>query len=140
MSHSGRLSNLRMGCRNPPFTANWSAVQVVTWNLRPGSEAVGEGQSYGATFLTCACCWCSVAQSCPTLCDPMDHSPPGSSVHGISQARVLEWVAIFFSRGSSQLRSPALQADSLPAEVLGKHNAYYIVVKRAFCMSVSPIR
>ena len=39
-----------------------------------------------------------VAQSCLTLCDPMDYSPPGSSVHGILQARVLEWVAISFSR------------------------------------------
>ena len=44
------------------------------------------------------------AQSCPTLCDPMDCSLPGSSVHGILQARVLEWVAISFSRGSSQPR------------------------------------
>ena len=42
-----------------------------------------------------------VAQSCPTLCDPMDCSLPGSSVHGILQARILEWVAISFSRGSS---------------------------------------
>ena len=42
-----------------------------------------------------------VAQSCPTLCDPMDCSPPGSSVHGILQARILEWVAISFSRESS---------------------------------------
>ena len=42
-----------------------------------------------------------VAQSCPTLCDPMDCSLPGSSLHGILQARVLEWVAISFSRGSS---------------------------------------
>ena len=39
-----------------------------------------------------------VAQSCPTLCDPVDCSPPGSSVHGILQARLLEWVAISFSR------------------------------------------
>ena len=47
--------------------------------------------------------WTSeVAQSCPTLCDPMDCSLPGSSIHGIFQARVLEWVAISFSRGSSQ--------------------------------------
>ena len=38
-----------------------------------------------------------VAQSCPTLSDPMDCSPPGSSVHGICQARVLEWAAIAFS-------------------------------------------
>ena len=41
------------------------------------------------------------AQSCLTLCDPMDGSPPSSSVHGISQARILEWVIIFCSRGSS---------------------------------------
>ena len=45
-----------------------------------------------------------VAQSCLTLCDPMDWSFPGSSVHGIFQARVLEWVAISFSRESSRLR------------------------------------
>ena len=45
-----------------------------------------------------------VAQSCPTLCDLMDFSLPGSSLHGILQARVLEWVAISFSRGSSRLR------------------------------------
>ena len=43
----------------------------------------------------------TVVQSCLTLCDPMDCSPPGSSVHGISQARILEWVAISFSRGST---------------------------------------
>ena len=43
-----------------------------------------------------------VAQSCPTLCDPMDCSPPCSSVHRISQARILEWVAISFSRGFSR--------------------------------------
>ena len=40
-------------------------------------------------------------KSCLTLCDPVDCSPPGSSVHGILQARILEWVAISFSRGSS---------------------------------------
>ena len=45
-----------------------------------------------------------IAQLCPTLCDPMDCSPPDSSVHGILQARILEWVAIPFSRCSSQPR------------------------------------
>ena len=44
------------------------------------------------------------AQSCPTLCNPLDCSPPGSSLHGILQARILEWVAISFSRGSSVTR------------------------------------
>ena len=43
-------------------------------------------------------------QSCPTLRDPMDYSPPGSSVHGILQARILEGVATSFSRGSSQIQ------------------------------------
>ena len=41
-------------------------------------------------------------QSCPTLCDPIDRSPPGSSVHGIFQARVLEWGAIAFSMAESE--------------------------------------
>ena len=44
---------------------------------------------------------CLVSKSCPTLCDPMDCSLPGSSVHEVSQARILEWVAISISRGSS---------------------------------------
>ena len=44
-----------------------------------------------------------VAQSCPTLSDPMDCSPPGSSVHGIFQARVLEWGAIAFSENKASL-------------------------------------
>ena len=47
-----------------------------------------------------------VAQSCPVLCDPMVCSPPGSSFHGIVQARILEWVAVPSSRGSSRLRGP----------------------------------
>ena len=45
------------------------------------------------------------AQSCPTLCDPMDCSPPVSSVHGILQARILEWVAIPFSREAPRPKS-----------------------------------
>ena len=45
-----------------------------------------------------------VAQSCPTLCDPMDCTLPGSSIHGIFQARILEWIAISFPRRSSQPR------------------------------------
>ena len=49
-------------------------------------------------------CVCSVTQLCPALCDSMDCSPLGSCVHGIFQARILEWVAISFSRGSSQPR------------------------------------
>ena len=51
------------------------------------------------------CVKVKVTQSCLTLCDPMDCSTPGSSVHVILQARILEWVAILFSRGSSQPRN-----------------------------------
>ena len=69
-------------------------------------------------------CCCSVAKLCPTLCDPMDCSLPGSSVHGILQARILEWAVISFSRDLSdpgiKPRSPALQADSLLSELPGK--------------------
>ena len=61
----------------------------------------------------------SIAQSCPTLCDPTDYT-----VHRILQARILEWVAFPFSRdlpnSGTEPRSPALQADSLPAEPPGK--------------------
>ena len=48
------------------------------------------------------------AQSCLTLWDPMNHSPPSSSIHGIFQARIVEWVAITYSRGSSQPRDQTL--------------------------------
>ena len=64
--------------------------------------------------------------SCFSLCNPMDCSPPDSSVHGILQARILEWVTIPISRGGDlpdpgiEPRSPALQADSLPSEPPGK--------------------
>ena len=58
----------------------------------------------------------AVAQLCPTLCDPMDHSLRGCPIHGIFQARVLEWVAIFFSRDlpdpGIKPGSPSLQADA----------------------------
>ena len=63
---------------------------------------------------------CLAAQSRPTLCDPMDCSPPGSSVHGILQARILEWAAMPSSRGSSQPRNQThvshITGDSLSHE------------------------
>ena len=49
--------------------------------------------------------WWDPTFSCPTLCDPMDSSLPSSAVHGIFQARILEWAAISFSRGSSRARN-----------------------------------
>ena len=65
-------------------------------------------------------------QACPTLCNPVDRSPPGSSVHGILQARILKWIVMLSSRDlpnpGIQLASPeslALQEDSLSIEPPG---------------------
>ena len=81
-------------------------------------------------------CVCSVTQSCPTLWDPMDYSLPGSSVHEIPQARILEWVAISFSRESSQSRDRThfsciccWQADSLLLCHLGSPLREWAVIK-----------
>ena len=64
------------------------------------------------TCWCCCCCCCSVTKSCLTLCDPMDYILPGSSVHGIFQARILKWVAISLSQDLPRWRikpmSPAL--------------------------------
>ena len=49
----------------------------------------------------CVCVCVLIAQLCTTLCDPIDYSPPGAPVHGILQARMLQWIAIPFSTGSS---------------------------------------
>ena len=69
-----------------------------------------------------------VAQSLPTLCNPMDCSPPGSSVHTILQARILEWVTIPFWRDlpkpGTEPKSLELQADSLPPELPEKLKIY----------------
>ena len=58
------------------------------------------------SMLLLCCCWL-VAQLCPTLCDPLDCSLPGSSIHGISQGSILGWLAVSFSRRSSHPRAQA---------------------------------
>ena len=60
-----------------------------------------------------------VAQSCPTLCDPIDSSLPGSSVHGIFQARVLEWGVIAFSSSSAVKNPPTMQATQETGSIPG---------------------
>ena len=65
-------------------------------------EHIWEGNAILSSWSMCCCCL--VTQSCLTLREPMDCSPPGFSVCGILQARILEWVAISFSRGSSPPR------------------------------------
>ena len=77
-----------------------------------------------------ACYWCLVTKSCLTLCDPMDHSLPGSSVHGISQARTLEWVVISFSRGSSQPR------DQTHVSCISRYILYHWATWEAFYLLI----
>ena len=67
------------------------------------SLLVGTFYDISLCAITISLCEHSVAQSCSTLCNLMDCTPPGSSVHGIFQGSILEWVAISFSRGSSWL-------------------------------------
>ena len=79
-------------------------------------------------------------QSCLTLCDPMDYSLPGSSVHGILQARILEWVAMSFSRGSLQPRNRT-QVSLLPeprgqGKMYGKMSMYGKMQKSGFIKTV----
>ena len=94
-------------------------------------------------------CGSSVTQLCLTLCNLMDYSPPDSSLHGILQARILEWDAISFSRGYSSPRGlsrisciPALQADFQDCGCLGSPVVPRAPLKRAlFCKdSMSPWR
>ena len=97
---------------------NWSLKRpvfpkIITWHQHIWWTGQGKGEKWKAYqlwkennfvswhLLVCAC---SVAWSCPTLCDPMDHSPPGSSVHGILQSRILQCVAMTSPGGSSQPR------------------------------------
>ena len=79
------------------LTRSLSPPHALSW-VRKQQDPLGGLPLGGHTTATLS------AQSRPTLCDPTDGSPPGSSVHRILQARLLEWVAIFYSRGSSQPR------------------------------------
>ena len=94
--YSSTLTNLGPGARQPGTP---SIPESTHWFKLSDSKPLS---CYPAspTLLV----QCSVTQSCLTLWDPMDCSPPGSSVHGILQAGILEWVAISSSRGSSQPR------------------------------------
>ena len=83
---------------------------AVSGPLRAGGGGIHTDMCVCECGYECVCecgygCVCAkLSQLCPTLCNPMNCSPPGSSVHGILQTRILGWVAISFSRGSSQPR------------------------------------
>ena len=99
-----RLSweRIRLQCRRPGLDPR---LGKIPWRReRLPTPAFWPGESHGLYSLKVKAEQSEVAQSCPTPCDPVDCSPPGSSVRGIFQAIVLEWTAISFSRGSSQPR------------------------------------
>ena len=83
----------KMAVISIPFMAVWFTHTVIA------EETTGFLQQNSI------CQFCVCAQSCPTVSDPLDCSPPGFSVHGIFQARIIEWVAISYSRGSSRPRN-----------------------------------
>ena len=94
----------------PVIFQGWIIVIMLKWALTPcfvWSKSLVSSQVFLEIYNNTLHVYESeseVAQSCPTLCNPVDCSPPGSSVHEILQARILESVAISLSRGSSQPR------------------------------------
>ena len=88
------------------LTVQWGVTDPKQSDTPPHTEVLNSTPSPAENPpVTPQCvCACSVAQSCQTLCSPMNCSQPGSSVHGVLQARILEWVAIPFTRGSFQSR------------------------------------
>ena len=113
-------------CLRLPSPWHQAWVSSFTQTL-PGSPSERLFSLPHLNHLLTACLWKSGSVSCGSVltysCDPMDSSPPGSSVHGILQARILEWVAISFSKDlpdpGTEPGSPALQVDSLPSESPG---------------------
>ena len=88
-----------------------------------GSQRVGHSWVANTQYL---CVLVLVVQLCLTLCDPVDCSPPGSSVHGILQARILKWVAIPFSRESSRPRS-RIQVSCIVGRFSTVYSVFYIL-------------
>ena len=90
-------------------------------------DRLGDSQSEGSELerekqISYVCTYMLSLQLCPTLCDPMDYSPPGSSVHGILQLRILEWTDISYSRGSFQPRDQTLMSY---VSWIGKKTLYH---------------
>ena len=84
------------------FNCGWKLPRSVKWNERPDSRSL--------------CVHAKSLQSCPYFCDPMDYSPPWSSVHRTLQARILEWAAVLSSR---DLPDPGIKPSSLTSPSLG---------------------
>ena len=97
------------------FPKSSSKITALIWPvLQFFCNSHSQGLSlFNLSLRLCMCMHAKSLQSCPTLCDPMDCSPPGSSVHGILQARKLEWVAMHSSSKSSNPGIKPVSPESL---------------------------
>ena len=116
------MSDLQIKALQPKAQPPTPSCNVYTTAKRSTHtwESAGSVLRRGVCVCVCMCvrvcvCACARAQLCLMLCDSMDCSLPGSSVHGIFQAKILEWVAVFYSRGSSQ---PWIEPSSLASPAL----------------------
>ena len=97
----GHFSSLCASCgsQGPLSSRRPTSLHQKKFHRRTPNQT--DNQKGPMLWFVCICVYAKSLQSCPTLCDPIDCSPPGSSVHGILQAGILEWVAMPSSRGSS---------------------------------------
>ena len=127
----------KLPLQHPPDQVNWPSLEHIPWGgICPKATPFSLSEKVklyeliysphqhweGGIISALLRVKVKIAQSCPTLCDPMDCSLPGSSVHGILQARILGWVTVCFSRGSSQPRDQTQikQKNSLKATLLNE--------------------
>ena len=104
----------------------WQFLEVgADLKVAPTQGEQGETVKRHWCRLVCCRCFCSVTKFCPTLCDPVNYSVPGSSVHGIFQARILKWVTIYFSRESSWPRNPT------HVSCIGRRILYHLAAREA---------
>ena len=119
-------SDVRMVSGNVSTKEGLSPLAFKTSNSQKVSQPFPASPEWGLAgcYNLSICCVWLAAQLCLTLCDPMDGSPPGSSVHWILQARILEWLPFpppgDLPNPGIKPSSPALQVDSLPTEPPGK--------------------
>ena len=136
----GRMVFWTSGCQ---WCVCWGAHFDPRECLIMTGDLLGCHRWVGDAGISCVEARCLAAHvQCPTLCNPTDCSPPGSSVHGISQVRILEWVVISSFRGSSQglnLRLQHWQADSLPLNYLGNSGTLKLVLC-VLCYKISWLR
>ena len=104
-------------------------ARISVWQNEPYNSEIGH--SFWITKES------DVAHLCLTLCDPMDCSLPGSSVHGIFQARLLEWIAISFSRGSSWPRdwTKVSRIAGIPFTIWATREAKSSLIRKHVCVS-----